>query len=91
MPTPSKGRIVLTFVDPEVNNGEDVAAAVIVRAWGDGKVNLRVLCDGPTVPWTTSVKLCDQRPSAEELLDLPHYSGSHGSQTPAAAWWPPHV
>jgi hypothetical protein len=75
---PSLGRVVLTRVEPTMNNGADVAPAIITRVWSDDMVNLRVFCDAPTMPLSkTSVRLVDAEPAAG---DLPH-----------AAWWPPRV
>lgn len=79
MQKPSLGRVVLTLVEPTMNNGCDVAPAVICRVWGDGKVNLRVLCDGPSVLWLTSVPLVETREEAE-TVGQPH-----------VAYWPPRV
>lgn len=55
MPKPSLGRIVLVPADPAVNNGADVAPAVITRVWNDEVINVRVLLDSDAVQWRTSV------------------------------------
>jgi hypothetical protein len=91
------GRIVHVIVDPNHNNGSDVAPAVITRVWSDTCVNLRILYDGPAVPlpgihrqedWLTSWTLY---PSREELeahyASLPEQLGY--SAQPAGAFWPP--
>ncbi|MER6533004.1 hypothetical protein ABT215_04115 [Streptomyces sp900105755] len=56
MPTPSIGRVVLVPADPAVNNGANVAPAIITRVWNDEVVNVRVLLDSDAVQWRTSVK-----------------------------------
>lgn len=80
---PSLGRVVLTRVDPAMNNGSDIAPAIITRVWNDHlgpehwMVNIRVQLDAFTMPlWATSVKLLDAEPAA----DAQH-----------VAWWPPRV
>lgn len=74
---PSIGRIVLVPVSENLNNGAEVAPAVITRVWSDELVNVRVLHDGHDIDWRTSVKLVDEQP--EDLTD------QH------VAWWPPRV
>ena len=59
MPKPSLGRVVLIPADPAVNNGADVAPAIITRVWSDEIVNVRVLLDSDAVQWRTSVKYVD--------------------------------
>jgi hypothetical protein len=76
--TPTLGRVVLARVDKTLNNGADVAPAVITRVWSDAMVNLRVLCDGSSVLWQTSVNLYA---TAE---DVP-------ADATQAAYWPPRV
>lgn len=57
---PTKGRIVMYRPSPsEAFDGnsfdaDGLVAAVIVRHWGGGTCNLRLLTDGPTLPWVTS-------------------------------------
>lgn len=75
MTKPSLGRIVIAAVNPATNNGADEAPAVITRVWNDHLVNVRVLLDGDTVEWKTSVELHTERP------DNPQH----------AVWWPPRV
>jgi hypothetical protein len=78
---PSMGRIVLVSIDPSLNNGADVAPAVICRIWSDTTINVRVLGDGPAIEWRTSLT----------------YSPELGAPDLAAAnamgrWtWPPRV
>jgi hypothetical protein len=57
--TPSLGRIVHVPMDPTMNNGADVAAAVITRVWSPTTVNLRVLADGESLLWRTSSTYAD--------------------------------
>lgn len=56
---PSIGRIVIyKFSDYEKcshTNGADECPAVIVGVWSETCVNLKLLTDGPGVPWVTSI------------------------------------
>ena len=55
MPKPTLGRIVHVLMDPAMNNGADIAPAIITRVWSDTTVNLRVLTDSQNPPlWRTS-------------------------------------
>lgn len=56
---PSVGRIVHVLMDPTMNNGADIAPAIITRAWSDTTVNLRVLADGNSTLWRTSSTYAD--------------------------------
>lgn len=94
---PSPCRMVMVFVDPAHNNGEDTAPAVITRAWSDDLVNVRVFYDGPAVPspyrqdWLTSLPLFETR-AAAELDHSRRYQGhDHVPPRPAAAFWPPRI
>jgi hypothetical protein len=80
MPKPSVGRIVLVTVHPRDNNGAEAAPAVITRVWNDHLVNLRVLSDGPSTSWLTSVHLYDSRDELDEAATGAWYT---------AAYWPP--
>lgn len=70
---PAIGRIVHVLVDPGINNGSDVAPAIITRVWSDTCVNLRVLHDGPVIApqqqyrpeWLTSWSLHESREALE--------------------------
>jgi len=73
---PSIGRIVLVPVDAVINNGADVAPAIITRVWSDTCVNVHVLLDGRNTEWKTSVHLFD---TAEEAA-VGH-----------SCYWPPRV
>jgi len=79
MQKPSVGRIVLTNVDPTMNNGLTVAPAIITRVWSDTMVNLRVFCDGSSTLHLTSVPLVETQPA-------PMLAGGR-----VACWWPPRV
>lgn len=71
---PSLGRIVLTFLTPEENNGSEVAPALITRVWSDDMVNVTVFPDAEYGPVRrTSVRLVDSQPS----------------ESGPACWWPP--
>lgn len=76
MQKPSLGRIVLAPVDPAINNGSDVAPALITRVWSGELVNVRVLLDSDAVLWKTSVSLCADEDAAR---------GMH------AVYWPPRL
>lgn len=78
---PSVGRIVLTRVAPETNNGSDIAPAIITRVWNDALVNIRVINDSMNVEWKTSVSLY----ATEEEAREPGKPGLH------VAFWPPRV
>lgn len=79
-PTPSLGRIVLVGAEPMLNNGSDVAPAVITRVWNDTCVNVRVLLDGHTQPeWRTSVYLFADKDTAD----------AHPAVPVMKAYWPP--
>lgn len=76
--TPTLGRIVLVPVAPDGNNGSGIAPAIITRVWNDTMINVRILVDGPDVPWLTSLSY------AGNLDDV---AGTH-----AYVWtWPPRV
>jgi hypothetical protein len=78
MQKPSLGRIVLvkTPVFPvSINNGGDVAPAIITRVNSDTSVNVRVLCDSDETLWKTSLVLVDDEAQA---------IGYH-------CYWPPRV
>ena len=75
MPKPAVGRIVHVTVDPKVNNGADVAAAIITRVWSDTCVNpFEYSHDGPTVApehhhrqdWLTSWSVHESREALKE-------------------------
>lgn len=67
---PTIGRIVIFH--PGVNdkeassNGATEVPAVIVRVWNDTCVNLKVLTDGPTDLWRTSVTTGPTVPNQED-------------------------
>ncbi len=75
MQTPTVGRVVHVAVSPDINNGQDYAAATITRVWeGTDLINVSAILDSPSGPvQMTSVKLHEDRP------ENAHY----------AAWWPP--
>ena len=78
MQKPSLGRVVHTYVNPEENNGSEIAAASIVRVWSDNMVNLSVTLDGVGPVRKTSVTLFDERP--DRVVSNGH-----------TCWWPPRV
>ena len=103
---PTIGRIVIAAMDPSLNNGADVAPAIITsvffHAYADTTqyvVNLRVMRDSEpgSADWLCSVKLLDERP--EELF----FSGENfvegrvgrplrrGGYVRHVCWWPPRV
>jgi len=62
---PTLGRIVLYTIGAEEApiNGARTFPAIVVRAWSDDCVNLRVLYDGHHIGWKTYV--------------LPNFNGDH--------------
>ncbi len=56
---PGVGRIVHVSMDPTMNNGADMAPAIITRVWSDTTVNLRVLADSENLLWRTSSTYAD--------------------------------
>lgn len=94
------GRIVHVLVHPTLNNGSDVAPAVITRVWGqahDGTqlVNLRVWLDGTnhSHEWATSRHLHADEASArkahgDQLALLVGFDDEHPIGVSAHAFWP---
>lgn len=57
---PSLGACVLVAVDPVMNNGSNIAPAIVTRVWGGTSINVRVLLDSEGVPlWRTSLTYAD--------------------------------
>lgn len=82
---PSLGRIVLTRVDSRMNNGSDIAPAIVTRVWSDGMVNIRVMLDSENPPlWKTSVLLLDSEEAARGN-DAEGFTATH------VCWWPARV
>ncbi|MFJ9895230.1 hypothetical protein ACIQPR_18135 [Streptomyces sp. NPDC091280] len=52
---PDVGDVVLVPVVPDENNGASVAPAIVTRVWSKSVVNVRVLGDGNTITWRTSL------------------------------------
>lgn len=76
MAKPSVGRIVHVLVDPALNNGSDVAPAIITRVWSDAMVNVKVFLDSEGADLCqTSVNLHPEQPDDPAIT--------------RAAWWPP--
>lgn len=72
--TPDVGDVVLVPMDPALNNGANVAPAIVTRVWSTTTVNVRVLADSHNIDWRTSVVYRDT------LDDV---------TVPAAVWtWP---
>jgi hypothetical protein len=85
-------RIVLVTMDPHSNNNSDHAPAVIVRAWSDTLVNVRIFQDGPDVPWMASVPLFYDREALEAERSRRIADGMMAADTVwHAAYWPPRV
>lgn len=78
---PSVGRIVLVPADPSLNNGADVAPALVCRVWNATTINVRVLGDSPDTEWRTSLTYTPEL-GAPDLAVL----------NPLHRWtWPPRV
>ncbi|MGW3417043.1 hypothetical protein [Streptomyces phaeochromogenes] len=57
---PFLGAYVLVAVDPAMNNGSNIAPAIVTRCWGGTSINVRVLLDSEGVPlWRTSLTYAD--------------------------------
>lgn len=84
---PAMGMVVYAVVDPRINNGEDVAPALITRVKGgedeEQRVNLRVLLDTGADLRLSNVKLCDERPETNE-----ENVGKTVEGTQRVAYWP---
>lgn len=80
MQKPSIGRIVLVDANPAMNNGANIAAAVITRVWSDTVINVRVLLDSENSPlWRTSLTHADDLDSLDD-------------DTRTSRWmWPPRI
>lgn len=92
---PTVGRVVHVLMDPSVNNGSDVAPAIITHVWNDTAINVRVIRDGYPDPseWMTSISLHESREALEDHaaqrqaeLDK---SGSGATVSVRGAFWPP--
>lgn len=90
MQQPTVGRIVLGLVDPDTNNGADIAPAIITRVWSESAsgrwtVNLRELRDQPpsAAEWRTSVYL-----HADEETARTEAAGNLASKH---YFWPPRI
>jgi hypothetical protein len=79
---PSLCRFVLVPAVPAMNNGSPVAVAVITGVNSDTSVNVRVLFDGNSMEWRTSLALVDTLPVYDKEDDNPRMN----------VWcWPPRV
>lgn len=52
-----------------INNGSDIAPAMIVRAWNETYVNIRIFVDGHDLPWKTSVNLITGTPTPNDFVN----------------------
>lgn len=91
---PAVGRIVHTFADPKLNNGAEIAPAIITRVW-EGReppyVNIRVVHDGSAAPyWKTSVHVYPDEQAARDAAGS-SISGESSGGGLHAAFWPPRV
>jgi hypothetical protein len=90
---PAKGRIVHVRVNPEHNNHQNTAPAVITAVFGDSAVNLRVLYDGPAerpetrLDWLTSIPLFE----SEEAYETHKKTVASEFEGLVGCWWPPRV
>jgi hypothetical protein len=94
---PSIGRIVHVLVDPQTNNGSDVAPAMITRVWSDTCVNIRVSRDNHPGPeeWLTSISLYDSLDALESSVAQRQAefdaTGQEIKAYRGGAFWPPRV
>lgn len=84
MQKPSLARMVIAGVLPTANNGSDVCPAVVTRVWserpdGSWLVNIKLLNDGPSNEWRTSIYLFETEAEAR----------AHGITV--SCFWPPRV
>jgi len=87
MEKPTIGRIVTALVEPEWNNGADVAPAQIVRVWsehpdGGWTVNVKVNLDRDGQRWMTSARLVDTEGEARAIRGAVERPG------PNVCFWP---
>jgi subtilisin-like proprotein convertase family protein len=87
MQKPSLGRVVIALVNPNENNGSDVAPAEITRVWseredGTWTINVKVNLDGPGHIWKTSIHLLDTEEQAR---------AAYGNSPAHVAFWPARV
>ena len=89
--TPTVGRIVHVLVDPKVNNGSDVAPAIITRVWNDTGVNVRVLRDNAPGPeeWMTSISLHESREVLDAHIESLKAANPGAEVSVRGAFWPP--
>jgi hypothetical protein len=87
---PSLGRIVQVLVDPSINNGADVAPAVVTRVFSVAQdrstVNLRVFLDSGTnqgAEWATSRYLWPDEDTARSQQE-----GTPVGSVSVNAFWP---
>lgn len=94
--TPTVGRIVLVTVDPNRNNGNEVAPGIITRVWSDNMVNIRVFLDGSfESPAHTSVSLYQDRDELDRAHEIKRAEMAKAGYDPVppliGAYWPPRV
>ncbi|MFF7171080.1 hypothetical protein [Streptomyces pseudovenezuelae] len=65
MPAPTVGQVVLVPMDQAVNNGSDVAPAIVSRVWSETSINVRVVEDGPRIEWRQSLEYTDDLSSLD--------------------------
>jgi hypothetical protein len=88
---PTVGRIVHVLVDPKLNNGSDVAPAIITRVWNEQGINVRVLRDNYPGPeeWMTSISLHESREALDEHAEAVKAANPAAEVTVRGAFWPP--
>jgi hypothetical protein len=90
-PPPAVGAPIFVRLEPETNNGSDLAPGIITRVWEHGHdaggrerylVNYRIFEDGNNVSWITSGQYYKDAETANDAYD--------GNDAPARfACWPP--
>jgi hypothetical protein len=99
---PTVGRIVLVIVDPDTNNGSEIAPAIITRVWSGNDeratVNYRILGEGPASEddWKSSAQLFANEQAARAAMVKAFQDGAaqgyappHNGRTGMFAFWPP--
>ena len=100
MGTPSIGQmLIVEGIDSKINNGSDVAPAVITRAWSPDLVNVRAFLDGNAEEGTLGITSVELHPDRErylvardgKLASLRDAGHAESELRYIAAYWPPRI